>query len=64
MKEGKPLRKFSKAKIEEARKRFNKLSRGSDEEYYTHLLAINEELKMLRRRANGFLNLNRSHLSG
>lgn len=52
MKESKPLRKFSKAKIEEARKRLDKSSRGSDEEYYAHLLAINEELKILRRRAN------------
>jgi hypothetical protein len=52
MKESKPLRKFSKAKIEEARKRLDKSSRGSDEEYYAHLLAVNEELKTLRRRAN------------
>jgi len=52
MKKSKPLRKFSKAKIEEARKRLDKLSRGSDEEYYAHLLAVNEELKILRRRAN------------
>lgn len=52
MKESKPFRKFSKAKIEEARKRLDKSSRGSDEEYYAHLLAVNEELKILRRRAN------------
>ena len=52
MKKSKPLRKFSKAKIEEARKRLDKSSRGSDEEYYAHLLAVNEELKILRRRAN------------
>ena len=43
---------ISKAKIEEARRRLDKSSRGSDEEYYAHLLAVNEELKILRRRAN------------
>lgn len=52
MKESKPLKKFNKGKIEEARKRLDRSSRGSDEEYYAHLLEINEELKMLRRRAN------------
>lgn len=52
MKESKPLRKFSKSKIEKARKRLDKSSRGSDEEYYTHLLAANEEFKILRKRLN------------
>ena len=31
MKESKPLRKFSKVKIEEARRKLDKSSRGSDE---------------------------------
>lgn len=52
MKESKPLRKFSRAKIEEARRRLDKSSRGSDEEYYAHLLAVNEEFKILRRMLN------------
>lgn len=52
MKESRPLKKFSREKIEEARKRLDKSSRGSDEEYYAHLLKINEELKILRGRAN------------
>jgi len=52
MKKSKPFRKFSKAKIEEARRRLDKSSRGSNEEYYTHLLAVNEEFKILRRRLN------------
>ena len=50
MKERKPLRKLSRAKIEEARRRLDKSSRGSDEEYYAHLLAINKEFTILRRK--------------
>jgi len=50
MKESKLLRRFSRAKIEEARKRLDKSSRGSDEEYYAHLLAVNEELRGLQKR--------------
>ena len=50
MKETKPIRRFSKAKIEKARRRLDKSSRGSDEEYYAHLLAINKEFTILRRK--------------
>ena len=52
MKETKPIRRFSKAKIEKARRRLDKSSRGSNEEYYAHLLAVNEEFKILRMRLN------------
>jgi len=50
MKESKLLRRFSRVKIEEARKRLDKSSRGSDEEYYAHLLTVNEELRGLQKR--------------
>ena len=50
MKETKPIRRFSKAKIEKARRRLDKSSRGSDEEYYAHLLAMNKEFTILRRK--------------
>jgi len=44
---GKSLQKFRIAKIEAARKRLDKSCWGTDEEYYLHLLAADEELKML-----------------
>lgn len=43
----KSLQKFKLTKIEAARKRLDKSCWGTDEEYYLHLLAADEELKTL-----------------
>jgi hypothetical protein len=49
----KSLQKFKIAKIEAARKRLDKSCRGTDKEYYSHLLAADEELKTLSLQRRG-----------
>lgn len=55
MSEAKPLRKFSKDKIAAARKRLDLSSKGSDNEYYEHLLDQQKKMEPLRRRATSCL---------
>ncbi len=45
-------RKITKKRIKEAKKRFDKSTRGSEEERAKELLEINSELRNTRRRAN------------
>lgn len=52
MAECKPIKKFNKEKIEEARRRLDKSSRGTDEDYYAHLLEQKKKFDDLRGRAN------------
>ena len=52
MKECDHCRKFSREKIEAARQRLDKSSRGSDEEYYAYLLEEKSAYETLRKRAD------------
>ncbi|WP_338826256.1 hypothetical protein MTBGP_09490 [Moorella thermoacetica] len=51
----KPLLKFSEEEIEEAKKRLDLSSRGSDEDYYEHYLEQFRKLEPFRRRATSCL---------
>ena len=46
------VKKFDIDEIKEAGKRVDRSCRGSDEEYYDHIMSINDDLEPLRRRAN------------
>ncbi|MDI6706673.1 MAG: Panacea domain-containing protein [Bacillota bacterium] len=52
MAECKPIKKFNREKIEAARKRLDKSSKGSDQEYYVNILEERKSIDYLRRRAN------------
>lgn len=52
MAECKPIKKFDREKIEAARKRLDKSSKGSDQEYYANILEERKSIDYLRRRAN------------
>lgn len=55
MSERKPIFKATKAELEAARARRNRVSRGTDEEYYKNLLKEKDDYDDLRRRANKWL---------
>lgn len=55
MSERKPIFKATRAELEAARAKRNKVSRGTDEEYYKNLLKESEQYEELRRRANKWL---------
>lgn len=52
MSKNKGTKKFSLDEIKEAGKRADRSSRGSNKDYYRHVLSIHQEMAPLRRRAN------------
>jgi len=55
MSERKPIFKATKAELEAARARRNRIPRGTNEEYYKNFLTEKEQGNVFRRRANKWL---------